>query len=1202
METRIAAAFALISAFSLVGSGCGGKDGEDKETKPQADGGGDLSPGDAKDVGGDLALPEVGQDRVADTPPDLTADGADLPGPDLAGEVVPDAALELSDDVQPLPDAPPGDLSEIVPSDLPIPSDVGDETVCQPDTTFCLDDSTLATCSQDGMSYVEEDCGLKHVCVGAECVSWLCIPGEPLCDGAFATLCNDQGSGPAAGGEDCALSGKYCIGGECIACFPDCFGKMCGDDGCGGSCGDCDDDNPCSKDTCEVATFVCKHSPVKGCCLADSECDDKDACTADSCVNNTCVQGYLCCDAHADCEDADTACTQDLCLNEFCWHKLIPGGGCCPKTVLDEGFELKALWGWKLSGDGQKSWALSDKKAYSGTISLTCDKQNSTAVALLPTLKVPSMGATLAFQYFTEGWTAPNCTTEGVQITINGAKAALVCQPAESWAEFLVDLEPWSGDEIQVRIHYVMGQGGANQNAVFIDDLRLIEPCCINAWSCDDGDPCTKETCNPDGTCTHELLAGCCTPAMLQEDFELGTAWEWTLSADGKKSWGPTTEDAHTGAWSLMAGEPNNGAAATLPGGFVIPASGAALKFWYRSANWNVITWGSDGLGIIVNGQLASVISTPATSWTAYSFDLAPWAGKEIVLQLRYQVLAGGNQGHKVYLDDLQISRKCCSSDQQCDDGNECTADTCGTMSGCVHEPDPTCCQKLQYSESFDSGVAWKWALSADGNLDWKLVGDQALSGSYSLYADGWDNGAVATLPFKPTIPWSGAHLRFYYKSANWQALDCAKDGVTVYVNGAVVGSACTAAADWTMFEADLRPWGGKEVVLQLRYAMVSVGNDGHKVWVDDVTIENDCCNDSGDCDDGNTCTTDKCNGEQCSYVADAQCCNPDLWLESFELGSWGWSLTQDGYKKWALAGDASYKGLYSLTCTQGSNGAVATLPPLQVPVAGAGLEFQYKNVNWLVVDCNVDGLVVYVNGARVAVACEITTDWKSFGIDLTPWKGKEVTVQLAYSLSPVNYGHAIYVDEFMLKAVCCKADAECSDGNPCTLDDCGTGGGCINTEKPGCCLPTWFKEGFEPGSAWGWTLTADNVVKWAVTSPEAHTGLFSLMASNLSNKAQATLPVIGPLPWNKPKLTFWYKTVDWVVLDCATMGLSVSVNGAGAAQICQSALDWTQATVDLYPWAGQEVTIRLRYNVADANNPNHALYADDFEVTAVCK
>ena len=67
----------------------------------------------------------------------------------------------------------------------------------------------------------------------------MCIDCEPLCE---AKECGDDGCG--------GLCGECEEGLECTdeficepPCEPDCEGRECGDDGCGASCGECEADN-----------------------------------------------------------------------------------------------------------------------------------------------------------------------------------------------------------------------------------------------------------------------------------------------------------------------------------------------------------------------------------------------------------------------------------------------------------------------------------------------------------------------------------------------------------------------------------------------------------------------------------------------------------------------------------------------------------------------------------------------------------------------------------------------------------------------------------------------------------------------------------------------------------------------------------------------------------------------------------------------
>ncbi|KKS55771.1 MAG: Extracellular matrix protein, partial [Candidatus Magasanikbacteria bacterium GW2011_GWA2_42_32] len=106
-------------------------------------------------------------------------------------------------------------------------------------------------------------------------------------------------------------------------CEPDCAGKQCGDNGCGGSCGECvgadacvitscadgqcvgtakncDDGNLCTDDSCDSDTGDCNHTTV--------DCNDENACTVDSCDTETgCVSTAISC-------DDGNLCTDDSCV------------------------------------------------------------------------------------------------------------------------------------------------------------------------------------------------------------------------------------------------------------------------------------------------------------------------------------------------------------------------------------------------------------------------------------------------------------------------------------------------------------------------------------------------------------------------------------------------------------------------------------------------------------------------------------------------------------------------------------------------------------------------------------------------------------------------------------------------------------------------------------------------------------------------
>ncbi len=198
-------------------------------------------------------------------------------------------------------------------------------------------------------------------CLAGHCVDGVCCESD--CQGT-CLACNAPGAlgtcGPAANGTSCsdgdACNGEEkCLLAECVAA----------------EAPDCNDDNPCTKDSCD-AKQGCLHKAVTdaepcpdddlcnglesclaGVCTAgpDTDCNDHNPCTEDSCdaltgcINldlpygdecggglcgpSTCQNGLCIPQNTADCDD-DDLCTQDACDPELgCTHQALPEGSSC---------------------------------------------------------------------------------------------------------------------------------------------------------------------------------------------------------------------------------------------------------------------------------------------------------------------------------------------------------------------------------------------------------------------------------------------------------------------------------------------------------------------------------------------------------------------------------------------------------------------------------------------------------------------------------------------------------------------------------------------------------------------------------------------------------------------------------------------------------------------------------------------------------
>ena len=209
----------------------------------------------------------------------------------------------------------------------------------------------LAACGGEGATNVDcaslcvGKCGSLQGCdcgtcdAGEECRGDVCPTCVPACDGKE---CGDDGCGGQCGS---CIEENVCFEGLCqFPCDPTCGMAECGDDGCGGDCGECDgksyckdglcipscdpqcDGRECGDDGCEGSCGDCPGAApmcLDGACLAD--CDD--ACAGKECGNDgcggscgECVDGEVCL-ANGTCL-CQPACDENQCGDDGC------GGSC----------------------------------------------------------------------------------------------------------------------------------------------------------------------------------------------------------------------------------------------------------------------------------------------------------------------------------------------------------------------------------------------------------------------------------------------------------------------------------------------------------------------------------------------------------------------------------------------------------------------------------------------------------------------------------------------------------------------------------------------------------------------------------------------------------------------------------------------------------------------------------------------------------
>ena len=239
--------------------------------------------------------------------------------------------------------------------------------ICHSTGAVTCDDGN--SCTLDGcdpsqgcvQSFHAGPCDDNNACTtGDQCEAGTCTPTGALdCnDGNTCTneVCDDKKgcvTSKVADQTPCpSIPGGVCVDGIC-ACIPDCLNMQCGNDGCGGSCGGCDDSLYCTFDTCHEGACLSKlddfHCIIEGKCVPGGAAKPDNACLqcmpavaqdgwSPGYLGATCLPGEVCyagecCNPAAGCEGkecGDFGCgsscgkcpgPQDECVDGLCTCK-----------------------------------------------------------------------------------------------------------------------------------------------------------------------------------------------------------------------------------------------------------------------------------------------------------------------------------------------------------------------------------------------------------------------------------------------------------------------------------------------------------------------------------------------------------------------------------------------------------------------------------------------------------------------------------------------------------------------------------------------------------------------------------------------------------------------------------------------------------------------------------------------------------------
>ncbi len=411
-------------------------------------------------------------------------------------------------------------VPEVTPEDVP---DVDCKPACK--GKQCGDDGCGGSCG---------GCGANGVCEKGKCICpsphepcfGLCCDLDLVCNVDQGTCCNfscfDKECGKVCGkscgtcpnNKQCNLEGKcacakplcgvvccqtdeVCIEGVC--CKPNCQGKECGPDGCGGLCGECPEStDPCSKPTC--MTGKCSAKPAEG------PCDDGDLCTTDDhCTGGTCIGD------EAGCND-DNPCTADSCDPEsgLCVHQEGPMNG----AKCDDG---NPCTGTDVCGDGLCAGTLlpADQLA---ALECTCTKDQD-----CDPLQDGDVCNGVLSCAIPEGLTSGVCVIPPETVlscddsnpcTDDGCDKKLGCVHPDDDTNPCDDGEPCNGTDIcQAGTCVPQPAPDCNDKNPCTADECAPGAGCQNlpdaGGSCDDGDPCNgTETCS-DGLCAGTAPLDC---------------------------------------------------------------------------------------------------------------------------------------------------------------------------------------------------------------------------------------------------------------------------------------------------------------------------------------------------------------------------------------------------------------------------------------------------------------------------------------------------------------------------------------------------------------------------------------------------------------------------------------------------------------------------------------------------------------------
>lgn len=593
-----------------------------------------------------------------------------------------------------------------------------DANVCTDDScdkkSGCVNVNNVLGCN-DNNKCTEKDTCAVGLCAGAT-VS--CDDKNPCTDEAcdVATGCSSTiNTVGCTDGDGCTLV-DLCVGGKCVP----------------GEKLDCDDKNPCTKDSCDSKTGECLHPAIAD----DTVCTDNSVCTTgDACKGGLCIGKAIVCD------DAEL-CTKDSCDPATgCTVTNLDGLACDDENLCTVGDACAV--GKCVSGKGKEC------KSAEFCIESKCNILDGKCKLTAKAAGVPCTDGTACTEK--DVCADGSCVGQGVNCddknpcTQDSCDLATGCghsdsnQPCDDGNKCTVgDLCNASacvpGGPLKCDDGNPCTQDACDGTSGLCAFKNLDTPCddgsscttgevcnggaCVGkAISCDDGNPCSDDGCDAKLGCTHVNNTAPCNDANACTDFDVCAAGECA----GKKIFvaiycddgNICTNDGCDKKFGCV-----NTSNLELCNDGNICTVGDSCKDTVCLPGPNVCSCQTDvdckkeDDGNFCNGTLfcdksnglnkckvnpATIITCPTGNDNeCQSNECDPPTGK-CALAAQNEAKPCDADGSVCTVGDICKSGLCTIGPlQTCDDGNGCTSDSCDPKAGCLHTANATPCDADQ--------------------------------------------------------------------------------------------------------------------------------------------------------------------------------------------------------------------------------------------------------------------------------------------------------------------------------------------------------------------------------------------------------------------------------------------------------------------------------------------------------------------------